>query len=415
MEMKADLTRVLEPIAESDFFSEYWERSPLHLSRQDDKHFSDLVSLEKIEALLSYQALHFPAVQLTKHNQTIDLASYTDENRRVVPHRLVEQFLDGSTVVISKAHELFLPLADFRRHIHASTGLRCQTNVYLSPPGQQGFNAHYDSHDVFILQVSGSKTFNFYGGGIELPYAHESFRQGDHLCGPFQHSVVLEAGDTLYIPRGVMHDAVARDTPSLHITLGVYAITVMELADSMLRSLGERDMAYRRSVPRSWLTSTVSDATPDAADILAELQPVFSREQLEEALCRLADQSAIESVGSAIGMLSTRLPVIDNNPEFEAADVRSDRTALPGTELTLRSRVQLALEQIISVERHEAILRIRTHGQIVQFKDDTASALGQLLSGKEMVVSQLSLAEDSLKLEFCQRLLLSSLLRVRCE
>ena len=32
-----------------------------------------------------------------------------------------------------------------------------QINAYITPPENQGFAAHYDTHDVFVLQVSGSK------------------------------------------------------------------------------------------------------------------------------------------------------------------------------------------------------------------------------------------------------------------
>ncbi len=33
-----------------------------------------------------------------------------------------------------------------------------QINAYLTPPGSQGFATHYDTHDVFVLQVDGRNT-----------------------------------------------------------------------------------------------------------------------------------------------------------------------------------------------------------------------------------------------------------------
>ena len=42
-------------------------------------------------------------------------------------------------------------------------------NVYLTPPSSQGFTAHYDAHDVFILQIAGSKHWRLYDAPLRLP------------------------------------------------------------------------------------------------------------------------------------------------------------------------------------------------------------------------------------------------------
>ena len=31
-----------------------------------------------------------------------------------------------------------------------------QVNAYLTPPDSRGFNKHFDTHDVFVLQILGS-------------------------------------------------------------------------------------------------------------------------------------------------------------------------------------------------------------------------------------------------------------------
>jgi len=150
------LDLVLAPLSYTDFMSDYWEKSPLHISRSSETHFATLLSTNSIESMLSTQALYFPAVQLTQSGQHIEISDYTDDTRRIQPHPLIEKHRDGATIVISQAHEKIPGLATFRRDIQNKLKLKCQTNVYLSPTGKQGFNAHYDSHDVFILQVSGS-------------------------------------------------------------------------------------------------------------------------------------------------------------------------------------------------------------------------------------------------------------------
>lgn len=387
------LSLILGPVPESEFFSDYWEQTPLHVSRTDPAHFAPQLSLEMIETLLSSQALSFPAVQLVNRNTPVESSAYTDESRRIIPHRLLEYHHAGATIVVSQAHDRIPALASFRRIMQSALQLRCQTNVYLSPPGKQGFNAHYDSHDVFILQVGGSKTFNFYGGGVELPYTHDDFDASRHPCGELQQSILVEAGDTLYIPRGVMHDAVANDNSSLHITLGVYAVTMRDALLEMVQQLTQQDLRFRHSVPRNWLLPQAIDqgrVNTLPANVLA---PTFTEHQLRQAISALADTAAIESAPDCSGMLT-----------------RESTAAEPI--LSLSSRVRLKRSLLISVERSGTVLRCRTHGQVLEFEDPLCLAIDALLDGNERAVAELQSLQDTQKLAVCDRLLQANLLEI---
>ncbi len=391
--MNDGLSLILGPVSAADFFSDYWEQTPLHVSRADPGHFAPLLSLSMIETLLSSQALFFPSVQLVHQNKPVLMSMYTDDSRCIIPQRLIEHHHQGATIVVSQAHDKIPSLADFRRTTQAAFQLRCQTNVYLSAPGEQGFNAHYDSHDVFILQVAGSKTFNFYGGGIELPYAHDGFEAARHPCGDLQQSILMEAGDTLYIPRGVMHDAVASDSSSLHITLGVYAVTMRDVMMEMVQQLAEQDESYRQSVPRSWLQQR-SFSQPLIDDSLANsLTPVFTEQRLRQAVSSIADVVAIDSAPDCSAMLSAN-------------------SSGPESTLSLSSSVRLKRSLLISVERSDSVLRCRTHGQVLEFSNSVAQAVEQLLDGKILTVSELQGLNDEQKLAVCLRLRHANLLEV---
>ena len=51
-------------------------------------------------------------------------------------------------------------LALFCRMLGPELGRSFQTNAYLTPPYGQGYLPHWDNHEVFILQVMGSKRWN---------------------------------------------------------------------------------------------------------------------------------------------------------------------------------------------------------------------------------------------------------------
>ena len=374
------LPKILGPVTSDDFFRQYWELQPLHISRNDNEYFADVLTLAQIETLLSTQELRFPSVQLSHRKNPIASAEYTDASDQILPLRLIEYHHEGATIVISQAHKRLSALAQLKRQIQQELQLRCQTNLYLSPPENQGFNAHYDSHDVFILQVQGSKTFNFYGGGVELPYNHEAFEPGRHVPGALEESIPVEPGDTLYIPRGVMHDAVANDTTSLHITLGVYAMTQRDVLLEMVEVLTDQDTSYRQSILPRLQSET---------DSLLDLQ--FNPLQLQNAIGRLIDDVAVSGMQDCSG----RLMALES-----------------GTTLSLDSTIGIRDQQILQTERQGNTLSCRSAGVVLEFTDPMGRAIEQLQSTSSLPLRQLQGLSDEQKIALCVRLQQANLITV---
>ncbi|MBK7966872.1 MAG: hypothetical protein IPK10_17510 [Bacteroidetes bacterium] len=57
---------------------------------------------------------------------------------------------------------------------------------------------------------------------------------------------LLEAGDLLYIPRGIIHDAVTSDCISTHITLGVFPHTWIDIYKELISKM-KNDVEFRKS------------------------------------------------------------------------------------------------------------------------------------------------------------------------
>ncbi|NND93046.1 MAG: hypothetical protein HKN42_19475 [Granulosicoccus sp.] len=390
----SDLSLILAPISATDFFRQYWEQTPIHIGRNDPRHFSHVLQLAQIESLLSTQELRYPAVQLIRRQAPVALSSYADGADTIIPLRLAEQYRDGATIVISQAQRLITSLADFRRRVQCALQLRCQTNLYLSPAESQGFDAHYDSHDVFILQVQGSKTFNFYAGGVVLPYDHESFDPERHKAGELTESITVQAGDTLYIPRGIMHDAVARDEASLHITLGVYALTLRDTLLEMADRLTHRDPRYRCSLwnPPAWLDAdgpvASAAATPRSMDVLLS-SPSFRLEDQLEAVCSLLDDIALDSAQQCAGSLAGEMPAF-----------------------CTRSVISLKEADQCTAQRQGSTVRYRLPGQVLEFPDPLGNALDQLLQRQRMVVGDWDGLSEDQQLALCDRLWRANLIEL---
>jgi hypothetical protein len=100
-------------------------------------------------------------------------------------------------------------------------------NAYLSVGGRGTFGKHWDTHDVFAIQLLGRKRWQVFAPTFPLPLAMHGSRGSGHTC-PASPGLDcdLEPGDVLYVPRGWWHYAIPYAEPSLHLSVGTYSPSV---------------------------------------------------------------------------------------------------------------------------------------------------------------------------------------------
>jgi hypothetical protein len=123
-----------------------------------------------------------------------------------------------------------------------------QANAYYTPRSAQGLPVHHDTHDVLVLQVAGQKRWLVYDPVFELPLKHQRYSAELGEPGATVLDLTLEAGDTLYLPRGWLHEALTSERDSLHLTIGINTYTARDAVRAALDS-AEDDVALRRRVP----------------------------------------------------------------------------------------------------------------------------------------------------------------------
>lgn len=156
-------------------------------------------------------------------------------------------FTEGATIVLQALHHTWTPLAEFCRSLEAELGHVAQANAYYTPAGSQGFGVHHDTHDVFCLQIEGKKRWRIYEPVLELPLKEQRYSAelGEH--GEAVQDLTLSEGDTLYLPRGWLHEALTSDRHSLHVTVGVNVYTRLDALRAAVESLAD-DVELRRVV-----------------------------------------------------------------------------------------------------------------------------------------------------------------------
>ena len=250
----SSLARSIDPVSAEEFLAEHWERKPLVVGRDEEDRFTDLLSVTDVERLLCSGGLRHPAFRLVKAGEKLDLGSYT----RSIPWRpapftataevgrVLAEFEAGATLVLQGLHLFWPPLAEFCRTLEAELGHPAQANAYFTPRDAQGLPVHHDTHDVFSLQVEGEKRWLVYEPALELPLKEQRYEP--ELGGPGEvvHDVTLRPGDTLYLPRGWLHEAATSSSDSLHVTVGVNVYTWLDAFKAALEECAE-EVAFRRS------------------------------------------------------------------------------------------------------------------------------------------------------------------------
>jgi ribosomal protein L16 Arg81 hydroxylase len=83
----------------------------------------------------------------------------------------------------------------------------------------------------------------------------------------------LNAGEALYVPRGMMHAATTTDETSLHITLGVLTYTWADLLIDCISEITERSAAWREDLPPGFYRPKVQSELQDSFKKLLEGLP----------------------------------------------------------------------------------------------------------------------------------------------
>jgi hypothetical protein len=267
-----------------------------HFGPADPTHHAGLLSIADLDAFLATDAARAPRVSMADSGREGSAAvppeAYLRDDDRVDLPNLFAAFDKGATLIVSQFQELHPPLMRFCRGLEQVFLHGVQANIYLTPPGAQGFRTHYDTHDVLVLQVAGEKKWRLFPGQPvprptrRTPWPGNLAPQGEAT------ELTLKPGETLYVPRGVLHDAAAQDDrASLHITIGLMDpsfATVLRLAVDLLE---ETEPALRESFPTWRLADGPGALAARAAPLAARLAEPAT---LERAALTLLDQLAGE-------------------------------------------------------------------------------------------------------------------------
>lgn len=246
------LELLVSPMGGVAFFAEFWERRPLHIRRGEEGYFKAILTRETVERVLKRQPLRASECLLVRDGSDVPRSRYcegpAEENSLVRKRIMLQEFQRGATIVLNGLHRRLKSLSRLCKQLEADLTQPCQANMYFTPAGSKGFAPHYDTHDVFVLQISGTKRWRVSPAAIPLPDETMGFDRNRVGRTRALLDCRLAPGDTLYIPRGFVHQARAARDASLHVTLGVLSYTWADLLCESVRLASLHNVRYRKGL-----------------------------------------------------------------------------------------------------------------------------------------------------------------------
>jgi len=378
------------------FAAAHWGREPL-LTRAAELPvgFGDLLDLDAADELLSRRGLRTPFLRIARDGDVLDSKHFTGGGGagaeiadQVRDDRVLRLFADGHTVVLQGLHRLWPPIIDFAGRLAAELGHPCQANAYITPPSARGFAAHYDVHDVFVLQLAGAKRWNVHRPVHPAPLRSQPWNQ--HAAAVAQAArepplidALLEAGDALYLPRGYLHSGTALGDTSAHLTIGVHVVTRFALVDALC-ALVAGDERLRESLPMGIDTADPEQLAPHLGTVV---------DVLTEALRRVPAQDVARTVRQRAWTGTRPEPL---RPLANAGFARSLRGD---------ARVRLRAGLAHRLTRTGDGVTLELADRTITLPASTAAALELLLLGGGVEVAELPDLADDDRLVLVRRLL----------
>jgi len=323
-------------VCAAEFADDYWGTEAL-LTRAAD-HYADLFSAGAVDELISRRGLRTPFLRMAQNGATLPDSSFTAGagvgatiTDQVDDTAVWRHFAGGATLVLQALHRTWAPIGDFTAALAAELAHPVQANAYITPAQNRGFDDHYDVHDVFVLQVEGTKRWVIHRPVHPDPLRDQPWtdhRQAVEAAAREEPVIdtVLHPGDCLYLPRGWLHAAQAQGELSIHLTLGVHVWTRYAVAEHLANNALARlrqDPAARGSLPVGvdGVDGVVEQVRKELLAALdqADPAPAFQRarrgQERPGALAPLAQRAALDrlSEGSAVQLRSGLAPSWDGN------------------------------------------------------------------------------------------------------
>ncbi len=221
--------KLLAGLTETAFLHRHWQKKPL-LARQALSRYAGMLDREALFELAAREDLQSRLVIRQRGRWQVEHGPFAKRALVRLPKTGWTLLVQGVNHVLPEARELlqqfaFIPYARLD-----------DIMVSYAPPGG-GVGPHFDSYDVFLLQLAGTRRWRV-SAQRDLSLIENAPLRILRRFRP-QHEWLLAPGDMLYLPPRYAHDGIAVDD-CLTCSIGFRAPSAQELGSRFLEFLQDR-------------------------------------------------------------------------------------------------------------------------------------------------------------------------------
>jgi ribosomal protein L16 Arg81 hydroxylase len=233
----------------ADFRDAYFEQKPLHMPGALRERPFDWTSLNE---LLHGLDPTVPTIRMFHHGQVPEHA-YTQEfvevgktRRKLDKPKFYEYMRNGATLQFNWLERHSVAAKRLCREVGRFAGTQTSANAYLSFSGDGTFGEHWDTHDVFAIQLIGRKRWRIFPPTFPLPLTYQT-----HDRGWWHHVIPLQVG-------------------SFHVSVGCYLPTMFDYIVQTAAKYLELHPGVRRGFSPTNYEETVEDALTKLRTVLLD-------------------------------------------------------------------------------------------------------------------------------------------------
>lgn len=274
-------------------------------------------------------------------SEFIEAYSYVGKPRRKILKPAFYRYMrNGATLVLNRINKTSWSIQDLCNQIAAFSGGQTLANGYFAFAGNGSFGNHWDTHDVFVVQLMGRKRWLLYGPSFELPLSGQTSAAQKAEC-PQQpvFDGYLNEGDVLYVPRGWWHNALPDSGATFHVAIGVHNPRVTDYVSWLGAKKLSEMLEFRHSI---FDEQDIDKVEAAAIKLCSEFS---SKENVKLFLSELASserwvsQFAIEKLGNPEFVFPTNYDAYDINSTHFGSLKGEEVTKLNGYSLARHNRL----------------------------------------------------------------------------
>ncbi|GAA3750473.1 cupin domain-containing protein [Micromonospora maritima] len=270
-----------------------WPDRPYTVRLPDDSPIARIITPRAVRGFLDAGCGPAGYVHIYHQGAGLHPARFTVDDR--VSPASVQLLLDqGCTIQLREMDRWWPPLAAICTAIQTETCCPTYATSFITPPGTQGLDYHWDQNLGIIVQLDGTKTWELWKPRVDSPHRDHAMStqtwDGEWVKqwreqGP-EMEFELQPGDVLVLPRGWVHNPHSRRSTqtSVHMTFVLKERSPVWVAERLVAS-AVNDSRFRAVIPPADFAPERLPAVIDSVrSLISDYLATLDVDQLAKAL-----------------------------------------------------------------------------------------------------------------------------------